>query len=155
MKLHRRSGDIVAGTVLWAMAATIVQQSTTWPVAGDVAGNPTVFPRALAVIMFACGFALLVFRRPTPEGAGATSQHRPALTLAAVGATALLALSLEPFGLVPTGIVFLLVAQRIAGAPWRSALPFAVGTPILIWLVFVTALNVPLPRGEIWLRLFS
>lgn len=155
MKLHRRSGDIVAGTVLWAMAATIVQQSTTWPVAGDVAGNPTVFPRALAVIMFACGFALLVFRRPTPEGAGGTSEHRPALTLAAVGATALLALSLEPFGLVPSGIVFLLVAQRIAGAPWRSALPFAVGTPILIWLVFVTALNVPLPRGEIWLRLFS
>ena len=31
-----------------AMAATIVWQSTTWPVAGDVAGNPTVFPRALA-----------------------------------------------------------------------------------------------------------
>jgi len=155
MKPRKRSGDIVAGTVLWAMAATIVQQSTTWPVAGDVAGNPTVFPRALAAIMFACGFALIVFRRPTPEGAAGTDEHRPVLTLAAVGATALLALSLEPFGLVPAGIVFLLVAQRIAGAPWRSALPFAVGTPILMWLGFVTALSVPLPRGEIWLRLFS
>ena len=155
MTPRKRSGDIVAGTILWTMAAIIVQQSTTWPVAGDVAGDPTVFPRALAAIMFACGFALFVFHRPPPEGAGGTREHRPVLTLAAVGATVLLALSLEPFGLVPAGIVFLLVAQRIAGAPWRSALPFAVGTPILIWLVFVTALNVPLPRGEVWLRLFS
>jgi putative tricarboxylic transport membrane protein len=150
MKARKRPGDIVAGVVLWAMAATIVQQSTTWPVAGDVAGNPTVFPRALAAIMFVCGLSLFVFHRPVPEGAGATSDHRPMLTLAAVGATILLALSLEPFGLVPSGIVFLLVAQRIAGARWRVALPFAIGTPILIWLVFVTFLHVPLPRGEIW-----
>ncbi|MCC6195357.1 MAG: tripartite tricarboxylate transporter TctB family protein [Burkholderiales bacterium] len=153
---QRRSGDIVAGTVLWAMAAIIVQQSTTWPIAGDVAGNPTVFPRALAAIMFGCGLVLFVFRRPAPEedaaGMGARS---PVLTLATVGATVLLAVSLEPFGLVPAGIAFLIVAQRIAGAPWRSALSFAVGTPILIWLVFVTALSVPLPRGEVWLRLFS
>jgi hypothetical protein len=155
MKPQKRSGDVVAGTILWTMAAVIVQQSTTWPVAGDVAGNPTVFPRALAAIMFVCGLALFVFRRPAPERAGGAGELRPLLTLAAVGATVLLALSLEPFGLVPAGIAFLLVAQRIAGAPWRSALPFAVGTPVVIWLVFVTALNVPLPRGEIWLRLFS
>lgn len=150
MKARKRAGDIVAGVVLWAMAATIVWQSTTWPVAGDVAGNPTVFPRALAAIMFVCGLSLFVFHRPIPEGAGATSDHRPMLTLAAVGATILLALSLEPFGLVPSGIVFLVVAQRIAGARWRVALPFAVGTPILIWLVFVMFLHVPLPRGEVW-----
>jgi hypothetical protein len=155
MTPRKRSGDLVAGAILWTMAAVIVQQSTTWPVAGDVAGNPTVFPRALAAIMFACGLALFVFRRPAPEGAGGAHGHRPALTLAAVGATVLLALSLEPFGLVPAGVVFLLVAQRIAGAPWRIALPFAVGTPIVIWLVFVTALNVPLPRGEIWARFLS
>ena len=155
MAPQKRSGDIVAGAVLWAMAAIIAQQSTTWPVAGDVAGNPTVFPRALAAIMFACGCALFVFRRPPPEGAGGTRDHRPVLTLAAVGATVLLALSLEPFGLMPVGIGFLLVAQRIAGAPWRTALPFAVGTPILIWVVFVMALNVPLPRGEVWLRFVS
>ena len=64
MSRGKRSGDIVAGTVLWAMAAIIVQQSTTWPVAGDVAGDPTVFPRALAVIMFACGLRSL--RLPPP-----------------------------------------------------------------------------------------
>ena len=150
MTQRRRSGDLVAGAILWTMAAVIVQQSTTWPVAGDVAGNPTVFPRALAAIMFACGLALFVLRRPTPEGVGGAGELRPLLTLAAVGATVLLAVSLEPIGLVPAGIVFLLVAQRIAGARWRVALPFAIGTPILIWLVFVTFLHVPLPRGEIW-----
>ena len=104
MTPQKRSGVIVAGAVLWAMAATIAQQSTTWPVAGDVAGNPTVFPRALAAIMFACGCALFVFRRPPPEGAGGTGDYRPVLTLAAVGATILLALSLEPFGPVVTEV---------------------------------------------------
>jgi hypothetical protein len=150
-----RSGDAVAGTILWTVAAVIVQQSTTWPASGDVAGDPTVFPRALAAIMFACGLALFVLRRPAPEKAGETGGLTPSLTLAAIGATVLLAMSLETLGLVPGGIVFLLVAQRIAGAAWRVALPFAIGTPIVIWLVFVTALHVPLPRGEIWQWLFS
>lgn len=154
MKPPKRSGDMVAGTLLWVMAVTIVQQSTTWPVAADVAGDPTVFPRALAAIMFACGLALFAFRRPTPESEG-TGDRRPMMTLAAIAATVMLALSLEPFGLVPAGIVFLLIVQRTAGAPWRSALPFAIGTPILIWVVFVTVLNVPLPRGEVWLRFIS
>lgn len=155
MKLQMRSGDIVAGTVLWAMAAVIVQQSTTWPSAGDVAGDPTVFPRALAAIMFACGLALFALRRPPPDKEEGAGELTPSRTLVLVGVTMLLALALEPVGLVPAGIVYVLVAQRIAGAPWRIALPFAIGAPIVIWLVFVTALHVPLPRGEIWLWLFS
>jgi hypothetical protein len=155
MKLQVRSGDAVAGTILWAMAAVIVQQSTTWPVAGDVAGDPTVFPRALAAVMFACGLALFVLRRPAPEREGGTDGLKPMRTLMLVSVTVLLALSLETVGLVPAGIVYVLVAQRLAGAPWRKALPFAIGTPIAIWLVFVTALHVPLPRGEIWQWFFS
>jgi putative tricarboxylic transport membrane protein len=155
MKLQVRSGDAVAGTILWAAAAIIVQQSTTWPASGDVAGDPTVFPRALAAIMVACGLALFLLRRPAPDREGGTSELKPSRTLMLVGATILLALSLETVGLVPAGIIYVLAAQRIAGAPWRIALPFAIGTPIVIWLVFVTALHVPLPRGEIWLRFFS
>jgi hypothetical protein len=155
MKLQVRSGDAVAGTILWAAAAVIVQQSTTWPASGDVAGDPTVFPRALAAIMFACGLALFLLRRAGPDREGGAGELKPSRTLILIGVTVLLALSLETVGLIPAGIIYVFLAQRIAGAPWRKALPFAIGTPILIWLVFVTALHVPLPRGEMWQWLFS
>jgi putative tricarboxylic transport membrane protein len=155
MKLQARSGDVVAGTILWAMSAIIIQQSTTWPVSGDVAGNPTVFPRALALIMFVCGLALFIFKRPPPDREEGTGELKPLRTLMLAGVTVLLASSLETVGLVPAGIAYVFIAQRLAGAPWRKALPFAIGAPVLVWLVFVTALHVPLPRGEIWQWLFS
>jgi hypothetical protein len=155
MKLRKRPGDLVAGAVLWAMGATIVQQSTTWPVAADVAGDPTVFPRALAALMFLSGFGLVAFRLSPPQAAEGSGEHRPSLTLTLVGVTALLALSLNALGLVLAGFLYLLAAQRIAGARWRVALPFAIGTPVLVWLLFVTALNVPLPKGELWSRFVS
>ena len=155
MKLQVRSGDAVAGTLLWVMAAVIVQQSTTWPSSGDVAGDPTVFPRALAAIMFASGLAFFILRRPPPDREEGTGELRTYRTLFLIGLTMLMALSLETLGLVTAGIVYVFAAQRLAGAPWRKALPFAIGAPIAIWLVFVTVLHVPLPRGEIWQWLFS
>jgi putative tricarboxylic transport membrane protein len=155
MKLQVRSGDVVAGTLLWAMAAIIIQHSTTWPTSGDVAGDPTVFPRALAAIMVASGLALFLLRRPAPDRDEGTGELKTLRTLILVGFTMLMALALETLGLVTAGIIYVFAAQRLAGAPWRKALPFAIGAPIAIWLVFVTVLHVPLPKGEIWLWLFS
>ncbi len=150
MKAHARPGDILAGVILWAMAAVIVQQSTTWPVAGDVAGNPVVFPRILAAIMALAGLALVVLRRPEPEGETDGTILLPGRTVQAIIATVVLALALDWLGLIAAGIAYVLVLQRIAGAPWRAAVPFAVATPVVIWLVFVAMLRVPLPVGQLW-----
>jgi putative tricarboxylic transport membrane protein len=146
----RRPSDLIAGGILWVIAATIWWQSTTWPAAADVAGNPVVLPRIIAGIMVVVGLALVLRRRPDPEEVEGGGRHRPRDTVLAVGATVALALLLDPLGLIPAGILYVLVLQRLVGAPWRIAVPFAVATPVAIWLVFVTALHVPLPVGEIW-----
>jgi putative tricarboxylic transport membrane protein len=150
MTYARRPGDLVAGGILWVIGAVIWWQSTTWPAAADVAGNPVVLPRILAGIMAVVGLGLILRRRPDPEDTEGSGQHRPRDTLLAVGATVVLGLLLDKLGLIPAGILYVLVLQRLVGAPWRIAVPFAVATPVAIWLVFVTALHVPLPAGEIW-----
>jgi putative tricarboxylic transport membrane protein len=150
MAIAVRAGDLVAGGALCVVAALVWWQSTMWPAAADVAGNPVVLPRVLAGIMVVVGLALIFRRRPGPDEADGGTHHRPTDTLLAVGATVVLGLLLEPLGLIPAGIAYVLVLQRLVGAPWRVAVPFAVATPIAIWLVFVTALHVPLPSGELW-----
>ena len=150
MPIARRIGDLIAGSVLWSIAAVVWWQSTTWPAAADVAGNPVVLPRVLAGIMVVVGLALIIGRRPSPDEADGGADHRPRDALMAVGATVALAFLLDPLGLIPAGVAYVLVLQRLAGAPWRVAVPFAVCTPVAIWLIFATALHVPLPSGEIW-----
>jgi putative tricarboxylic transport membrane protein len=107
-------------------------------------------PRVLAAIMALVGFVLVLRHRPDPDEADDSGSHRPFDTLVAVGATIALAFLLDPLGLIPAGVAYVLVLQRLVGAPWRVAVPFAVAAPIAIWLIFVTALHVPLPSGEIW-----
>lgn len=146
-----RAGDLVAGAILIALAGIVWQQSGTWPAAADVAGNPVVMPRVLSGVMIVVGLVLALRRRPAPADAEtAAGEHRPRHTVYGLVATALLALLLTPLGLIPAGILYVLALQRLVGAPWRTALPFAVATPIAIWLIFATALHVPLPAGEIW-----
>jgi putative tricarboxylic transport membrane protein len=142
-----RPADAVAAVVLWAIAAIIWWQSTKWPQAADVAGNPVVLPRALALIMIATGLGLVLLRRPAPLEDGDTASHRLGDTLAAIGATMVLAVLLDPLGLVPAGILYVLALQRLVGAPWRLVIPFALATPVAIWLIFASLLNVPLPAG--------
>ncbi len=148
------TGDRVAGIALAAVAGIIWWQSTLWPTSGDVGGNPVVLPRILAGLMLAVGVALLLGRRAAPQSEdGDTSGHKPLHALAAIAVTILLAALFDWLGLIAAGIVYVAVLQRIVGAPWRIALPFAVAMPIVIWLVFYKGLSVPLPQGELWIRL--
>src|SRR5215208_1835379 len=103
MASKRRSGDVVAGLILWSLAALVWWQSTTWPEAADVAGNPVILPRALAAITALVGLVLLLKRRPPPEEADGKGGHRPVDAFLAIGATVALALALEPLGLIPAG----------------------------------------------------
>ncbi|HKH28166.1 MAG TPA: tripartite tricarboxylate transporter TctB family protein [Sphingomicrobium sp.] len=146
-----RPGDLVGGAILIAVATVVWRQSGTWPAPADVAGNPVVMPRALAGVMALVGLVLALGRRPPPTDEDeAAGEHRPLHTVYGLVATALLAVLLTPLGLIPAGILYVLALQRLVGAPWRIAVPFAVAIPIAIWLIFATALHVPLPAGDIW-----
>ncbi|MBL8700632.1 MAG: tripartite tricarboxylate transporter TctB family protein [Alphaproteobacteria bacterium] len=135
-----------------ALAAVTVWESTRWPAAASFAGDPTLLPRALAMLMVVTAVALLRFpSRPAPaEDGGAPVIGR---TAAAVAATIGLATLLPYVGVVGAGIPYLLALQRLNGAAWRAALATSVAAPVLIWLAFARGLNVPLPSGSLWAAL--
>ena len=64
MDARRRVPDYVAAGILVVLAAIVLWESTRWPAAGGFAGNPTLVPHALAVLMVATalGLALLLRR---------------------------------------------------------------------------------------------
>lgn len=140
-------GDRVAAVALTSLAGVILWQSTTWPDAGDFAGNPVVMPRALATAMVITAAALAFRRRPVPD---AMAEARPQRVLIGAAFTVALALLLQPLGLIGAGIPYLVALMLITRAPWRRALPVAIVAPVLIWIVFALLLNVPLPVGDLW-----
>ena len=145
-------GDRIAAVALASLASVIVWQSTTWPAAADFATDPVVMPRSLAALMVVTAAFLAFRRRPVPEiSAGA----QPARVTAGAACTVAMALLLKPLGLIAAGIPYLVALMLIARAPWRKALPVAIGAPILVWLVFALLLNVPLPAGDLWSGLFA
>lgn len=130
-----------------SLAGIIVWQSTTWPAAAGIAGDPVVMPRALALIMVFTAMGLAFRRRPVPETA---SEARPQRVLLGAVFTVALALLLQPLGLIAAGIPYLVALMFVTRAPWRKALPVAIAAPILVWIVFALLLNVPLPVGDLW-----
>lgn len=141
-----RTADRIAAAVLLALAGLVFWQSTLWPQAIDVAGDPVVMPRGLALAMIAAAIALF-FARPRSD---ASPDARPGRALVVVAITALFAVVLKPLGLIAASIPFLVVVQRITGASWRALLPAALATPVLVWIVFAVILKVPLPAGTVW-----
>ena len=136
--------DRIAAIALTALAAVIAWQSTTWPAAGEFAGDPVVMPRVLAALMVVTALALAFGRRPLPA---APAEGRPQRVLAGVALTLALASVLTPLGLIAAGVPYLLALMRVTRAPWRTALPVAIAAPVVVWGVFAMVLNVPLPAG--------
>jgi hypothetical protein len=55
---------------------------------------------------------------------------------------------------VTSGLFLILMAQ-LSGAPWGKSLLASIVLPIFFWLVFVKLLQVSLPAGSLFVRLFG
>lgn len=143
---RRRGPDFAAAGILVVLAAVIVWESTRWPPAGSFAGNPTLVPHSLAVLMVATAIGLALF-----AGLGMPSDERKVSTaLAGIGATAAMAALLPLLGVIGAGIPYLLALQRLLGAPLRPSLVSSFAAPVILYVVFAKGLNVPLPIGTAW-----
>jgi hypothetical protein len=146
MVARTRAPDYAAAGILVMLAAVIVWESTRWPAAAAFAGNPTLVPHSLAVLMVVTAIAIVWF-----AGAGMPAERGHAAgALLAIGATAALAALLPVLGVIGAGIPYLLALQRACGAPGRISAISAVVTPIALYAVFAKGLNVPLPVGSLW-----
>lgn len=150
----------------WIVPAGLVGGALyLWHVAGDFRGGvgryevlgPSFFPKLLlAALVIVCllqlgGELIRVVRTRRMTANGATVIHWGDLALA-LGITIAYVASLKTLGFLVATPLFqvLLLAMVFRVTDWRLLLGVPVVLVMLFTLIFVVAMNVPLPRGR-WL----
>jgi len=144
-----RRGDFVSGLALAALGAFVVQQAFGWEYMTPDGPGAGFFPRWYGIAMIALSLTLVV--RSLRNGAApvvkaSDASHGRALACWAAHVGCLLLSKvlgfLASFALLCWFVSTMLFAQR-----QRTAIPFALGSAAVFWLVFDVALGVALPRG--------
>jgi hypothetical protein len=120
--------DIIVSLLVIPICLYVFYESARWPII-DGTGNATWVPRGDAFCLLAAGFLLLV---KALRGRSLTIPSR------LVGADRTRVLW------IPYLFGFALV---LGERKWSRLVLFAVGVPIATYILFSTALHVPLPRG--------
>lgn len=147
--------DLVNGIVAVGFAVFVYVEAGRFAEGGaSLSQNPALYPRILAVIIFAMGVILLVRatiafvksrggerRKPTTDTSG---MRHVALTIgllvAYVGAIYLL-------GFVIPTLAFTLATPMVLGTKFKTAVLVSLPVTAVIYLVFFVFFKVPIPSG--------
>ncbi|HSC71647.1 MAG TPA: tripartite tricarboxylate transporter TctB family protein [Candidatus Methylomirabilis sp.] len=144
--------DIVSALLVIPICLYVYHESRQWPVIPDL-GNPAWIPRGVAACLLGAAFLLLgkalSGRSLTLPSRLAGADRARVLWVAAL--TGAYVLCVERLGFIATTVPYLFGFSLALGERrWGRLTLFAVAVPVATYLVFDTALNVPLPRG--WFR---
>ncbi|QCO05553.1 tripartite tricarboxylate transporter TctB family protein [Azospirillum argentinense] len=156
-----RSADLFAGAVVAAVAVAAIAVSGSFPtMAGlDTDVGPARFPIIYAGALLVLSAILVIGRLMPKRGAQAAPAepqapaeafrfHRVAI---GVVATAVYIYMLSLIGYLPTTVVFLIGMMRLMGMrSWVRAPIIAVAVTAFLYLVFLYALQIPLPDGSLF-----
>ncbi|NUB15458.1 tripartite tricarboxylate transporter TctB family protein [Azospirillum brasilense] len=156
-----RSADLFAGAVVAAVAVAAIVVSGGFPtMAGlDTDVGPARFPIIYAGALLVLSAILVIGRLMPKRGAPAAPAepqapaeafrfHRVAI---GVVATAVYIYMLSLIGYLPTTVVFLIGMMRLMGMrSWVRAPIIAVAVTAFLYLVFLYALQIPLPDGSLF-----
>ncbi len=144
--------DIVSALLMIPVVAWVFYESGRWPVPPDM-GSPAWIPRGVALCLLAASLLLLwkALRGRSLTLPGRLEGADRSRVLWAAALTGGYVLLLERVGFITTTALYLFGFAFILGERrWVRIAFFAVLVPVATYLLFDTALNVPLPRG--WLR---
>jgi hypothetical protein len=146
---QRRPGEL--GFALLLTAASLYLLYSAYGISGFTAlSGPGAIPMATTFVMVvAAGLvALRTWRLPriTTETLG--RDILPGMVILFIGFLIVFGLLLKPLGFVPTAALFLTIAIKVlARRGWGYTLAVALGSLILIWVVFRVVFTVLLPAG--------
>ena len=144
-----RCGDFVSGLALAALGAFIVVQALGWEYMTPDGPGAGFFPRWYGIAMIALSLTLVVGslrNGPAPAVKASDSSHGRALACwAALVGCILLSKAIGFFA--SFALLCWFVSTMLFAQPQRTAIPFALGSAAVFWLVFDVALGVSLPRG--------
>ncbi|AWJ94130.1 tripartite tricarboxylate transporter TctB family protein (plasmid) [Azospirillum baldaniorum] len=156
-----RSADLFAGAVVAAVAVAAIVVSGGFPtMAGlDTDVGPARFPIIYAGALLVLS-AILVIGRLLPKRGAPVAPAEPQAPAEAfrfhrvaigVVATAVYIYMLSLIGYLPTTVVFLIGMMRLMGMrSWVRAPIIAVAVTAFLYLVFLYALQIPLPDGSLF-----
>jgi putative tricarboxylic transport membrane protein len=150
--LSMKKADIFAALLIFLICIYVFYESRRWPVEATI-GIATLIPRGVATcVLFAAG--MLLFRALTGRASLLESKLK-GTDLRRVSAAAFLTgayvFFIERVGFIFTTFFYMLLFVLVLGERrWYRLIPIAIVVPVVVYLIFYTILNVPLPRG--WFR---
>lgn len=144
--------DIVSALLIVPICLYVFYESGRWPILPDM-GSPTWIPRGVAAILLAAAllllFKALTGRSLSLESRLARTDRARVLWVAAL--TGAYVIFVERIGFIATTAPYMFGFALVLGERrWVRLALFAIVVPLAAYLLFNTALNVPLPRG--WFR---
>jgi putative tricarboxylic transport membrane protein len=141
--------DILSALCVIPICVYVFYESGRWPILPDL-GNPAWIPRGVAAILF--GAALLLLwkaisgRSLTLPGRLQGADRSRVLWVAVL--TGVYVFVIERLGFMTATAPYLFGFSLALGERrWVRLAVFAIVVPVATYLLFNTALNVPLPRG--------
>ncbi len=144
-----RKIDIIAALGIIPICVYVFYESGTWPMLPDL-GNPAWIPRGVATCLLGAALLLLgkalTGRSLTLPGRLGGADRSRVLWVAAL--TGLYVIFIERLGFIATTAPYLFgFCLALGERRWIRVILFSVAVPVVTYLVFDQALNVPLPRG--------
>ena len=141
--------DIIVSLLVIPICLYVFYESARWPVIAGT-GNATWVPRGDAVCLLAAAFLLFVEalrgRSLTIPSRLAGADRSRVLWIAVL--TGAYTITVEYLGFIATGVPYMFGFAFVLGERrWVRLVLFAVGVPIATYILFRTALHVPLPEG--------
>lgn len=139
--------------VATALAITGIGIATTWAghrldIGTLAQPGPGLWPGMLGIVLTALGMWILVFEsglRPEPA---ASQSWRVFAALGLVAAYIGLFSVIGPS--IPTFALVLVWLRRLSAESWRSSIIIALVTTLLMYVVFVVALDISFPADLLW-----
>ena len=149
--LTMRKADIIAAAIVIPICLYVFYESTKWPVVA-LLGRPFVIPRGVATFLLIT--VVLLLYRALKGRALELEKRLEGADLRRITGAAVISFGylfvVERIGFFGTTLVYMLLFALVLGERrWHRLVLFAVLVPLVVYVLFSTALHVPLPRGWI------
>ncbi len=149
--LTMKKADIIAVAIVIPICVYVFYESVKWPVPA-LLGRPFVVPRGVATLLLVAVF-LLLYRAMKGRALELEKRLEGADLWRVIGAAVLTfgyLFVVERIGFFGTTLLYMpLFALVLGERRWPRLVLFAILVPLVVYVLFSTALHVPLPRGWI------
>jgi putative tricarboxylic transport membrane protein len=146
-----KKADIIAVAIVIPICLYVFYESAQWPVRALI-GRPFIIPRGVATLLVVAAL-LLLYRAVTGRSSPLENPLAGADLRRVIGAAVITfgyLFVVERIGFFGTTVLYMLLFALVLGERrWPRLVLFALLVPLVVYVVFSTALHVPLPRGWI------